>query len=167
MTVKERRGDIRGLTIVIVGDVLHSRVARSDLEAFSKLGARVRLVGPPGLMPRGLAGPMISVFDSLAEALVDADVVQVLRIQRERQQSGEIPSLREYHDRWGITRDVLRGAKPGVLVLHPGPQNRGVEIDSAVLDDPSGSAILDQVENGVAVRMAILYRLIGGEEVSQ
>ncbi len=166
MTVRERLGQVDGITVAIVGDVLHSRVARSDIEGFVSLGAHVRLIGPPALMPMGLAGAQVQIYDQLSEGLVDVDVIQVLRIQSERQQSGQIPSLREYHDRWGITPTTLQWARPEVLVLHPGPQNRGVEIDSQVLDDRSHSAILDQVENGVAVRMAVLYRLIGGEGVS-
>lgn len=164
MTARERFGAIKGLCLAIVGDVLHSRVARSDIEGFVKLGAEVHLIGPPVLMPQGLAGPKVHIYQELDQGLAGANVVQVLRIQRERQQSGQIPSLKEYHDRWGITRLRLAHAEPDVLVLHPGPQNRGVEIDSDIID--GHSAILQQVENGVAVRMAVLYRLIGGEGVS-
>jgi len=166
MTVRERFGHIDGLTVAIVGDVLHSRVARSDIEGFVRLGAKIRLVGPPSLMPSGLESQHVAVYADLKEGLAGVDVIQVLRIQKERQQSGQIPSLREYHDRWGLTQAALNWAQPKVLVLHPGPQNRGVEIDSQVMEDPVHSAILDQVENGVAVRMAVLYRLIGGEGVS-
>jgi len=166
MTVRERFGHIEGLTVAIVGDVLHSRVARSDIEGFVRLGAKIRLVGPPSLMPSGLESQHVAVYADLKEGLAGVDVIQVLRIQKERQQSGQIPSLREYHDRWGLTQAALNWAQPKVLVLHPGPQNRGVEIDSQVMEDPVHSAILDQVENGVAVRMAVLYRLIGGEGVS-
>lgn len=166
LTVRERFGRIQGLTVAIVGDVLHSRVARSDIYGFLALGAQVRLVGPPALMPAGWEDANVQIYDSLAEGLSGVDVIQVLRIQRERQAGGQIPSLREYRERWGITRQALEWCQPEVLVLHPGPQNRGVEIDSAVLDDSRRSAVLAQVENGVAVRMAVLYRLIGGEEVS-
>ncbi len=166
MTVRERFGHIEGLTVAIVGDVLHSRVARSDIEGFVRLGAKIRLVGPPSLMPSGLESQHVAVYADLKEGLAGVDVIQVLRIQKERQQSGQIPSLREYHDRWGLTQAALSWAQPEVLVLHPGPQNRGVEIDSQVMEDRVHSAILDQVENGVAVRMAVLYRLIGGEGVS-
>lgn len=162
LTVRQRFGDIAGLTVAIVGDVLHSRVARSDLYGFSALGARVILAGPPSLVPEDLAEPPVRVTWSLEEALAEADVIQVLRIQRERQQEGYIPSLQEYRARWGITRERLAQAKPHALILHPGPQNRGVEIDSDVVDG-SQSAILRQVQNGVAVRMAVLYRLLGGE----
>ncbi|MCL5065057.1 MAG: aspartate carbamoyltransferase catalytic subunit [Firmicutes bacterium] len=166
MTVRERFGHVEGLTVAIVGDVLHSRVARSDIEGFVRLGAKIRLVGPPSLMPSGLESQHVAVYADLKDGLAGVDVIQVLRIQKERQQSGQIPSLREYHDRWGLTQAALHWAQPKVLVLHPGPQNRGVEIDSQVMEDPVHSAILDQVENGVAVRMAVLYRLIGGEGVS-
>ncbi|MCL6563857.1 MAG: aspartate carbamoyltransferase catalytic subunit [Firmicutes bacterium] len=162
LTVRQRFGHIAGLTVAIVGDVLHSRVARSDLYGFSALGARVILAGPPSLVPEDLAEPPVRVTWSLEEALAEADVIQVLRIQRERQQEGYIPSLQEYRARWGITRERLAQAKPHALILHPGPQNRGVEIDSDVVDG-SQSAILRQVQNGVAVRMAVLYRLLGGE----
>ncbi len=166
-TIRERLGQIAGLTVTIVGDVLHSRVARSDIEGLLQLGARVRLVGPPALIPGGWDSPQVRVYADLREALAGAQVVQVLRIQRERQAAGVIPSLREYHDRWGITPARLSWADAEVLVLHPGPQNRGVEIDSAVVDDPKHSAIQDQVENGVAVRMAVLYRLIGEKGVME
>lgn len=166
LTVRERFGRIQGLTVAIVGDVLHSRVARSDIYGFLALGAKMRLVGPPALMPAGWEQANVQIYDSLEEGLSGVDVIQVLRIQRERQAGGQIPSLREYRERWGITRQALEWCQPEVLVLHPGPQNRGVEIDSAVLDDSRRSAVLSQVENGVAVRMAVLYRLIGGEEVS-
>lgn len=162
LTVRQHFGNIAGLTVAIVGDVLHSRVARSDLYGFSALGARVILAGPPSLVPQDLAEPPVTVTWSLEEALAEADVIQVLRIQRERQQEGFIPSLQEYRARWGITRQRLARAKPHALILHPGPQNRGVEIDSDVVDG-SQSAILRQVQNGVAVRMAVLYRLLGGE----
>lgn len=163
LTVRQRWGRIAGLKVVIVGDVLHSRVARSDAAGFSRLGAEVVLVGPPSLLPEGLDGGRITVTPDLDHALEGAQVIQVLRIQRERQSSGAIPSAKEYRARWGVTRERLRRAAAGVLIMHPGPQNRGVEIDSDVLDDGERSAVLEQVKNGVAVRMAVLYRLIGGE----
>lgn len=161
LTVKNGKGRIDGLKVCIVGDVLHSRVARSDLFGFRALGARVTLVGPPSLMPESFSELGVKITWDLKEGLGDADVIQVLRIQRERQASGDIPSLVEYRERWGLTRARLRWAKPDVMVLHPGPQNRGVEIDSDVMEG-TASRILDQVTNGVAVRMAVLYRLLGG-----
>lgn len=163
LTVRQRFGRVADLKVVIIGDVLHSRVARSDAAGFSRLGAEVVLAGPPSLLPEGLTGEGVRVAEDLDEALAEADVIQVLRIQRERQSSGEIPSAKEYRARWGLTRERLSRAADRVLVMHPGPQNRGVEIDSDVLDDRAHSAILEQVTNGVAVRMAVLYRLIGGE----
>ncbi|MDA8194782.1 MAG: aspartate carbamoyltransferase catalytic subunit [Thermaerobacter sp.] len=161
LTVRQCKGTISGLKVAIVGDVLHSRVARSDLFGFRALGAEVTLVGPPALMPDSFAGPGVRITHNLAEGMRGADVVQVLRIQRERQAGGYIPSLEEYRERWGITRHRLQWADADVVVLHPGPQNRGVEIDSDVLDGES-SRVLSQVTNGVAVRMAVLYRLLGG-----
>lgn len=162
LTVRQEKGRIAGLKVAIVGDVLHSRVARSDVAGFRAMGAHVRLVGPPSLMPTTMAGAEVT-YD-LREGIADADVIQVLRIQRERQASGDIPSLQEYRERWGITVDSIRAAKPNVVILHPGPQNRGVEIDSEVLDG-AASRIIQQVTNGVAVRMAVLYRLLGGDHV--
>lgn len=162
MTVQEAFGRIEGLGVSIVGDVLHSRVARSDIWGFLAMGARVTLVGPPNLMPdsfQGLEG--IRVVHDLETGLAGAQVIQVLRLQHERQTAGQIPSLAEYRDRWGITRERLAWADEEAVVLHPGPQNRGVEIDSDVLDGPA-SRVLQQVTNGVAVRMAVLYRLLGG-----
>lgn len=162
MTVQEAFGRIEGLRVSIVGDVLHSRVARSDIWGFLAMGARVTLVGPPNLMPdsfQGLGG--IRVVHDLKTGIAGAQVIQVLRLQHERQTAGQIPSLTEYRDRWGITRERLAWAGEEAVVLHPGPQNRGVEIDSDVLDGQA-SRVLQQVTNGVAVRMAVLYRLLGG-----
>lgn len=162
LTVKQRLGRLEGLRVSIVGDILHSRVARSDIWGFQAMGAHVTVVGPPGLIPSGFEGPGVQVETDLEAGLLDADVVIALRIQKERQSLGDIPSLRdEYRSRWGITIDRLQHVKPDVLLMHPGPQNRGVEMDSELIDGPL-SVIYPQVTNGVAVRMAVLYRLLGG-----
>ncbi len=158
LTIKLHRGRVSGQKVAIVGDVLHSRVARSDIWGLTRLGAEVTIVGPPNLLPQGL--PVKATTD-LETGIQGADVVQVLRLQRERQTAGEVPSWREYRERWGLTTERLHAWAPEALVMHPGPQNRGVEIDSEVLDG-SRSLVLDQVRLGVAVRMAVLYRLMGG-----
>lgn len=161
-TIKEHKGKIEGLTVTIVGDILHSRVARSNLWGLRKMGACVRLVGPPTLVPRTLAGPGVEVFTNLDEAIDGADVINVLRIQRERQATGLFPSLREYSRLWGLNAQRLRRAKEDVIVMHPGPANLGVEITQEVVDDPR-SVVRTQVRNGVAVRMALLYLMAGGD----
>jgi aspartate carbamoyltransferase catalytic subunit len=161
-TIQERKGRLAGLTVVIVGDVLHSRVARSNLWGLTKLGARVRIVGPPTMVPRDLGAFGAEVYTSLDEALDGADVVMTLRLQLERQGRAFFPTLREYSRLWGLTRERLQRAKPDVLVMHPGPVNRGVEIAPEVADGLS-SVILAQVTNGLAVRMAVLYLLSGGK----
>lgn len=158
LTIKLHRGQISGQKVAIVGDVLHSRVARSDIWGLTRLGAEVTIVGPPNLLPQGLP---VKVTTDLETGIQGADVIQVLRLQRERQTAGEVPSLREYRERWGLSMTRLNAWAPEALVMHPGPQNRGVEIDSEVLDGPQ-SLVLDQVRLGVAVRMAVLYRLMGG-----
>lgn len=160
MTVLEAKPSLDGLKVVIVGDILHSRVARSDLWGFMALGAHVTLVAPPVWLPDGLALAGAELTSNLGEALDGADVVQVLRIQKERKALGGMPSIEEYRARWGITREVADKLGKDALILHPGPQNRGVEIDSDVMARPS-TRILDQVRNGVAVRMAVLARLMG------
>jgi aspartate carbamoyltransferase catalytic subunit len=161
-TVRERLGRIAGLRLAIVGDVLHSRVARSAVWGFTKLGARVTLCGPPTLLPTGpLPWPATEVTHDLERALAGADVVMGLRLQRERQQAALLPSEREYVRLYGLTAERLARLCPDALVLHPGPMNEGVEIMPAVAHGPR-SAIADQVTNGVAVRMALLY-LLGGE----
>lgn len=162
MTVLESRGTLQGAHLVIVGDVLHSRVARSDLWGFLQMGGRVTLVGPRMWLPEGIDDPRVELTEDLAHALGDADAVQVLRIQKERRSLSGMPSMDEYRRRWGLTAQVAKTLSDDVLILHPGPQNRGVEIDSDVMDRPQ-SRILDQVENGVAVRMAVLERLMGGQ----
>lgn len=162
-TIRERKGDINGLTVTIVGDILHSRVARSNIWGLRTMGANVRVVGPPTLLPAEIERLGVEVYTDLDEALSGADVVNVLRIQRERQKAGLFPSLREYNRLYGITAERLRRvAKPDILVLHPGPANLGVEITPEVLADPR-SAVRDQVSNGVAVRMALLYLMSGGQ----
>ncbi len=161
LTLRQAKGRVDGLKVAIVGDVLHSRVARSDIWALIALGARVSVAGPPNLLPDTFEDLGVEVTTDLCEALQDADAVQVLRLQKERQSTGEIPSLWEYRLRWGLTKTSLKCAKPDAIVLHPGPQNRGVEIDSDILDSPR-AWILQQVKNGVAVRMAVLFRLLGG-----
>lgn len=162
LTVKASLGRIDNIHLAIVGDVMHSRVARSDIFGFLALGAHVTLVGPPNLIPDSFRHMGIAVTSDLETGIREADVIQVLRLQRERQANGEIPSLQEYYERWAITPQRLAKAKTGVKILHPGPQNRGVEIDSRVLDGPH-SLVLEQVTNGVAIRMAVLYRLLGGQ----
>lgn len=160
-TVREHRGEISGLRVVIVGDILHSRVARSDIWGFTKLGANVRVCGPPTLIPPGLEQAGVEVFHRLEDALVDADVIIMLRIQKERQQQGLFPTLREYARVYGLNRERLALARQDALVMHPGPVNRGVEITGDIAGGP-WSVIEEQVTNGVAVRMALLYLLAGG-----
>jgi aspartate carbamoyltransferase catalytic subunit len=168
LTIRHSKGRLAGLKVAIVGDVLHSRVARSNAHLLSKLGAHVVLAGPRTLLPFGFEKLIpktegsVTFADNVEEAIADADVVMMLRIQLERQSGGFFPSLREYSIHYGLNRRRLALAKPDAIVLHPGPINRGVEIDSDVADGTS-SLILDQVENGVAVRMAVLYLLSQGE----
>ncbi len=158
-TIRSRLGNVEGLTIAICGDVLHSRVARSNVALLTLLGAQVRLIGPPTLMPAGAEKWGAKVFHDMRAGLKDADVVMMLRLQRERMDGGFFPSAREYFWFYGLDEDKLRLAKPGALVMHPGPMNRGVEIDSSVADNPSVSLIETQVRMGVAVRMAVLEAL--------
>lgn len=160
MTVKEHKGTLSGLKIAIIGDIAHSRVARSDIIGFTRMGSKVCLFGPATLIPKGIEHLGATLSPSLEEAVRDADVVMALRIQRERQNDPLLPSLREYARQFGISRKVLTLAKPDALVMHPGPVNRGVELNPDVADGPQ-SVILDQVTNGVAVRMALLYLVMG------
>jgi len=163
-TLRRHRGDsFAGMRVAIVGDIKHSRVARSNVKALSALGADVTLVGPPTLMPPDLEGWPVTVSYDLDEVLPSTDVLYVLRIQRERQSEALFPSLREYATRYGITTERLARLPADALVMHPGPTNRGVEIDALVADDPR-SVINEQVANGVAVRMAVLYLLLGSGE---
>ncbi|MEK8022924.1 MAG: aspartate carbamoyltransferase catalytic subunit [Candidatus Hydrogenedentota bacterium] len=159
-TVLEKRGRLDGLKILIVGDIRHSRVARSNIHGFTKMGAHVTVVGPPTLIPVGVEQMGCSVNHDFDEALADTDVVMMLRIQQERMETTYFPSLGEYHRCYGLTASRLAKAKPDCLVMHPGPINRGVEIDSDVADGRQ-SVILDQVANGVATRMSVLYLLAG------
>ena len=158
MTMREHLGEVAGRTVAIVGDVLHSRVARSNVLALNALGADVRLVGPRTLLPPEFAQWGVECHTELRTGVADADAIMMLRIQRERQARNFFPSLADYARRFCLTPGVLAAAKPGVIILHPGPMNRGVEIDSRVADGPY-SVILEQVTNGVAVRMAVLYLL--------
>jgi aspartate carbamoyltransferase catalytic subunit len=161
MTVREKKGRLAGLKIAIIGDIAHSRVARSNIVGFNKTGAEVILAGPPTMIPMGVETLGAHVTYHVDEAIKDADVVMVLRIQKERQQSFVFPSEREYAQCYGLTEKRLVGAKENVLIMHPGPINRGVEIAPEVAEGPY-SVILDQVTNGVAIRMALLYLLLGG-----
>ncbi|HYZ48618.1 MAG TPA: aspartate carbamoyltransferase catalytic subunit [Sphingomonas sp.] len=156
LTIRRRKGSVHGLTVAICGDVLHSRVARSNILALTALGADVRVVGPPTLIPGAIEQMGVRVFTDMDAGLDGADVVMMLRLQMERMTGGFVPSLREYHSFWGLTPERLARAKPDALVMHPGPMNRGVEIASSVADHPERSAITEQVEMGVAVRMACL-----------
>jgi len=162
-TIRERKGRIAGLKIAIVGDLLHSRVFRSNILLLTKLGAEVWACGPPTLMPPGLDRLGVHATTRVDEAVDGADAIMMLRIQLERMQGGFFPSLREYFTVFGMTPERVRLAKPDAIIMHPGPMNRGVEIASEVADGPA-SVILDQVTNGVAVRMAVLYLLAGGGE---
>ena len=156
LTIRRRKGRIDGLTVAICGDILHSRVARSNILLLTAMGARVRVVAPPTLLPAGIDGFGVEVHTDMQRGLEDVDIVMMLRLQTERMQGSFVPSVREYFHFYGLTYEKLRAAKPDALIMHPGPMNRGVEIDGVVADDIDRSAILDQVEMGVAVRMAVL-----------
>lgn len=162
-TIREKKGKIEGLDIAIIGDIAHSRVARSDIKGLLKMGANVTVSGPPTMMPVAMASLGVEVVNNPREAVRNKDVVMLLRIQLEREGPtwAGFPSIREYATFFGLNKDTLKGAKKDVMVMHPGPLNRGVEISSELADSPY-SVILDQVANGVAVRMAVLYLLIGG-----
>ncbi|MBW1850723.1 MAG: aspartate carbamoyltransferase catalytic subunit [Deltaproteobacteria bacterium] len=160
-TIREKKGKIEGLEIAIIGDISHSRVARSNILGLTKMGGKVTVSGPPTMIPACVDALGVQVVYNPVEAVKDKDVVMLLRIQLERQSNVLFPGLREYASFFGLTDEILKGAKRDVIVMHPGPMNRGVEITSEVADGPY-SVILDQVTNGVAVRMAILYLLIGG-----
>jgi aspartate carbamoyltransferase catalytic subunit len=160
-TIRERKGKLEGLRVAILGDILHSRVARSNLWLLGKVGAEVVLAGPPTLMPPGVERLGARVARTVDEAVEGADVVMMLRIQTERLSGNAFPSAREYFRLFGLTPERLARAQSNAILMHPGPMNRGVEIDSALADGPD-SVILDQVANGVAIRMAVLYLLAGG-----
>jgi aspartate carbamoyltransferase catalytic subunit len=161
LTIRDHFKKFEGLKVCICGDVLHSRVARSNLWGLQKLGAEVAVCGPRSLLPNAIDDLGVTVFDRIEDAIQWADALNILRLQLERMEGGYIPSLREYNRVFGVTRERLDRAPRDVLILHPGPMNRGVEIDSDVADGPH-SVILDQVTNGVAIRMAVLYLLAGG-----
>jgi len=165
LTMREHKGRIEGLEVAIVGDITHSRVARSNIYALSRMGARVRLCGPGTMLPVGIEKlGNVTVHTSMSEAIKDADVVMMLRIQLERQSKIMLPSLREYARFYGLNPNNIKLAKPDAIVMHPGPMNRGVEISSVIADGVQ-NVILDQVENGVAVRMALLYLVSGVESM--
>jgi aspartate carbamoyltransferase catalytic subunit len=161
MTVREKKGSLDGLKVAIIGDISHSRVARSNITGFSKLGANVILSGPPTMIPKGIEALGASVTYDINDAISGADVIIMLRIQKERQKSFLFPSEREYARFYGLSAYKLKNAKEDVLIMHPGPLNRGVEIAPDVADGPH-SIILEQVTNGVAIRMALFYLLSGG-----
>jgi aspartate carbamoyltransferase catalytic subunit len=156
LTIRRRRGRLDGLRVAICGDITHSRVARSNIYLLTTMGCAVRLIGPPTLIPAGIDRLGIEVFHDMDQGLAGVDIVMMLRLQRERMTKGLVPSAREFFRFYGLDAARLARAKPDALVMHPGPMNRGVEIDSAVADDPARSLIREQVEMGVAVRMAVL-----------
>jgi len=162
-TIRERKKQLAGLKVAIIGDLLHSRVLRSNIQLLTKMGAQVWVCGPPTLIPADVRRFGVQATSFVDEAIVDADVIMLLRIQLERMEGAYFPSLREYFRVFGMTEERLRLARPDVMIMHPGPMNRGVEIASEVADGPY-SVILDQVANGVAVRMAVLYLLAGGTD---
>jgi len=162
LTLRDHFKQLKGLKVCICGDVLHSRVARSNIYGLTKLGAEVAVCGPRSLMPNAIDQLGVTVFDRIEDAIQWADALNILRLQLERMTAGYIPSLREYNRVFGVSRERLERAPKDILILHPGPMNRGVEIDSDVADGPH-SVILNQVTNGVAIRMAVLYLLSGGQ----
>lgn len=159
-TIQEKKGTIEGLSIAIIGDIMHSRVAKSNIYCLTALGAHVRLIGPPTLLPANFKTMGVSIFHDMEEGLRDVDVLIMLRIQTERQGKGFFPSTEEYAKNWGLTPERLSRAKNDVIVMHPGPMNRGIEIVSEIADGPQ-SVILEQVTNGIAVRMSVMYLLSG------
>lgn len=161
LTIRRRKGQLSGLIVAICGDVAHSRVARSNIHLLTTMGAQVRLIGPKTLIPSGIAEMGVEVYHDMKAGLKDADIVMMLRLQMERMTSNFIPSIREYFHFFGLDKEKLTLASPDALVMHPGPMNRGVEIDSDVADDLERSMIREQVEMGVAVRMAVLDILAG------
>ncbi|MEM6277391.1 MAG: aspartate carbamoyltransferase catalytic subunit [Pseudomonadota bacterium] len=160
LTIRRRLGRLSGLKVAICGDIAHSRVARSNVQLLTKMGNEVRLIGPPTLVPAGAAEWGVSVHGDMANGLKDVDVVMMLRLQKERMDGGFIPSEREYYHRYGLDAEKLSHASPDAIVMHPGPMNRGVEIDGEIADDINRSVIQEQVEMGVAVRMAAMDLLM-------
>ena len=163
LTIKRNKKNIKGLNIAICGDVLHSRVARSNILLLSKLGARIRIIAPPTLIPKGIENLGVEIFNNMEKGLVNCDIVMMLRLQTERMKGLYVPSTREYFKFYGLDHKKLKNAKKDALIMHPGPMNRGVEIDSDVVEGEQ-TIILNQVLNGVAVRMSILYCLLGKEK---
>ncbi len=159
LTIRRRRGSLRGLRVAICGDILHSRVARSNIQLLGIMGAQVRVIAPPTLLPSNIDRLGVEAFFDMREGLEDCDIVMMLRLQTERMQGSFVPSIREYFRFFGLDQEKLQAAKPDALIMHPGPMNRGVEIDSELADDIDRSLIRDQVEMGVAVRMACLDAL--------
>lgn len=160
-TIREHKGRLEGLKVAILGDIRHSRVARSNIWGLTKMGATVSLGAPRTLLPPNTEGFPVECYTTVEEAVQGADVVMALRLQKERQEQGFFPSLREYAQLWGLTPERARGAKEDAIIMHPGPINRGIEISSSLADGPR-SIVLEQVTGGVAVRMALLYLLLGG-----
>ncbi|WP_273522159.1 aspartate carbamoyltransferase catalytic subunit [Rhodosalinus sediminis] len=156
LTIRRAKGRLHRLSVAICGDIAHSRVARSNILLLNRMESRVRLIAPPTLLPKGIEGFGVEVFEDMEEGLRDVDVVMMLRLQRERMDGGFVPSEREYYHRYGLDHDKLAFAKPDAIVMHPGPMNRGVEIDGTLADDINRSVIREQVEMGVAVRMAAM-----------
>ncbi len=161
-TMQEKKGTLKGKKVLIVGDILHSRVARSNIWGLTKLGAKVVVVGPPTMIPTGIEEMGVEVSYNFEKEIPDADFINMLRIQKERQEKGLFPSIEEYHKLYGLNAEKMKKAKSDVIVMHPGPINRGVEITSEVADGPY-NVILEQVTNGVAVRAALLFLLLGGK----
>ena len=164
LTIRRRRGDIAGLTVAICGDILHSRVARSNIHLLTTMGAHVRLVAPPTLLPVAVERLGVEVYTDMRKALAGCDIIMMLRLQTERMKGSYVPSIREYFHFYGLDYDKLALAKDDALIMHPGPMNRGIEIDSALADDITRTAVLDQVEMGVAVRQACLEVLGSGTD---
>ncbi|MEJ6707849.1 MAG: aspartate carbamoyltransferase catalytic subunit [Amylibacter sp.] len=162
LTIRRAKGRLHRLSVAICGDIAHSRVARSNIFLLNKMESRIRLIAPKTLLPTGIDQFGVEVFDDMAEGLEGVDVVMMLRLQRERMDGAFIPSPREYYHRWGLTAAKLAHAKPDAIVMHPGPMNRGVEIDGDIADDINRSVIQEQVEMGVAVRMAAMELLVRG-----
>lgn len=163
LTIREHKRTFKGLKVAIVGDIAHSRVARSNIHAMKTMGMEVILVGPPTMMPADIERLGVSVCHNLLDAIGEVDIIMMLRIQLERQSRFLLPSLREYANLFGLTLEKLKKARPGVLIIHPGPVNHGVEISPEVMSSPH-SLILNQVTNGVAVRMSLMYLLLGGAD---
>lgn len=167
LTIQRAKGRLHRLSIAICGDIAHSRVARSNIILLGKMENRIRLIAPPTLMPSGIESFGCEIFDDMQEGLKDVDVVMMLRLQRERMDGGFIPSEREYYHRYGLDEAKLRAAKPDAIVMHPGPMNRGVEIDGEIADDINRSVIQEQVEMGVAVRMSVMDLLSRNQSLMQ